>query len=102
MSDENSVLVVTKDVVVKCSPTAEFAEAVLKPNKILLDLRTRPQILVNDNCNLLAVFLDKDSYDGIIKMIKSLKNNEDFGIIEVAKLWKQLKPFLEKMEIKTS
>jgi hypothetical protein len=68
----------------------------------ILDLTTRPQILVNDNLQLLAVFLDKDTYEGIIKMIKSLKGGEDFGIIEIAKLWKSLKPFLEKMEIKTS
>src|ERR1041385_2664190 len=70
--------------------------------EVILNLSARPQILIHEHSKMLAVFLDEESYLGIIKLIKSLKSGEDFGIIEMAKLWKQLKPMLEKMEIKNT
>lgn len=68
--------------------------------KLLLDLSTRPQILLDKPTLMLAVFLDEQAFTGIIKMISTLKSGEDFGIIELSKLWKAMKPILNNLEIK--
>ena len=83
------------------TPSAVFeidSKVNLNPEKLktVTETTDRPTFLQNDELQLVAIFVEQDTYNQIIEIIDHYKESKSFGIGDINRVWKLVKPMIEK------